>query len=111
MSIKDSGLGRHKAACCRKGEAPRQESELEPVTHFRDAPLHRQEHIFDRSVTVLENEGAGDFALRDAGKTNPRGLRYAVAMRYKNFGQNKPSQLSSVPSISYSGNWPAFQKI
>jgi hypothetical protein len=32
----------------------------------------------------------GDFASRDAGKANPRGLSHAVAIRYKDFGPSEP---------------------
>ena len=35
-------------------------------------------------------KGGRRFAPTDAGETNPRGLRCAVAIRYKNPGQNKP---------------------
>jgi len=32
----------------------------------------------------------GDFALRDAGEANPRGLSHAVAIRYKDSGPSEP---------------------
>jgi len=32
----------------------------------------------------------GDFASRDAGKANPRGLTHAVAIRYKDSGPSEP---------------------
>jgi hypothetical protein len=32
----------------------------------------------------------GDFASRDAGEANPRGLTHAVAIRYENFGPSEP---------------------
>ena len=46
--------------------------------------------IHDRPINVLGKKAVGDSAPRDAGETNPRGLRCAVAIRYKNSGQNKP---------------------
>ena len=49
----------------------------------------------DRPIKVLEEGEAGDFARRDAGETNPRGLKYAAATRYKNSRQNKPKPVIS----------------
>ena len=46
--------------------------------------------ICDCPIKVLDKGDAGDFAPRYAGETNPRGLRYAGARRYKNSGPNKP---------------------
>ena len=49
--------------------------------------------IYDRPSRFLDTGNVADFAPRDAGETNPRGLSYAVASRYKNSGTNKPKPL------------------
>ena len=126
MSCEINGIGSsrlfqgftHEGASCREVNKPRQESDAESVTHFGDAPPHRQEQIFDRSVNVLGNEEVGDFAPRDAAKTNTRDLRYAVAIRYKNYGQNNPNAVIfraihwlRRKSVRFSGNLHADRSI
>ena len=49
--------------------------------------------ICDRPIKDLGNQDVGDFAPRDAGETNPRGLRYVLSIRYKNSDPNKPNPL------------------
>ena len=87
-----------------------------------------------------EKEEAGISRRGDVRETNPSGLRCAVAIRYKDSGQNKPKpviffaiyrlqrklarfsanlntdshqgfQLSSLQSTGYSGNRPNFRKL
>ena len=64
---------------------------MESAIHHRDASLHHQEQIFDRSANVLGNKDVGRFAPRGAAKTNPIDLSWAVAIRYKNFGHKPKS--------------------
>ena len=47
--------------------------------------------IYHRPITFWGKKDVGGFPPEDAGKTNPRGLRYAVAIRYRNSGQIKPN--------------------
>ena len=45
---------------------------------------------YHRPINVLVKKDVEDVAAAVGGETNPRDLRYDVAVRYKDSGQNKP---------------------
>ena len=63
--------------------------------------------IYDRPINV-GNKAVRDFAPREAGETNPRGLRCAVAIRYRNSGQNKPKPVILRPVYRLQWKWAHF---
>ena len=47
--------------------------------------------IRDRSIKVLTEGERGRFRVESGSRNKPRGLTYALAIRYKDSGQNKPN--------------------
>lgn len=64
--------------------------------------------IYDRPIKVLGNKAVGDFVPRDGGETNPRGLKCAVAIRYKNSGENKPRPVMFRAVYRLQRKWARF---
>jgi len=81
-----------------------QGNEGEPEANKTGMSLKQKEMpICDRPINVWWNQEVGDFVPRDAGETNPRGLRYTVRIRYRNSGKNEPKPV--ILSIIYLLQW------